>query len=231
MTESKITVILTNYRRPQNVERILESLRKQCISYQLFVLDNSPDQSYRWEADWLLRSIPSSPPAPRWWMASQADTEYVVCMDDDLAFADERVLGDTVSTLQKYPSTGVGATGVQLQDGCGYRKGRHLGLENEPISQDMPVDIIKGRYFAVPTELLRKLPVLPLECEDDIIVSSAIENKVVPKVLQGRFLELPTGEESRWHRNEHWSARETTTCSYFPMTSGSPSQTDSIGSE
>lgn len=206
MTTPSITVVLTNYLRPHNVERILEALSGQSLSHRLFVFDNSPSGTYRWKADWLLRSTPSLPPAARWWMASQAETEFVVCLDDDLTFADEDVLATTVDALREWESSAIGATGVRLVPGQSYCHGQHYGLATRPITEDTQVDIIKGRYFATPTVHLRGLPFLPLECEDDIIVSAAMETKVVSQDLQGRFVELPTGNESRWKRGEHWAA-------------------------
>ena len=76
------------------------------------------------------------------------------------------------------------------------------------ISVDTHVDILKGRFFAAPTQRLGSLGFLPLDAEDDIAASAQLEGGVVVPWLQDRLRELPTASEARWRRPKHKQTRE-----------------------
>lgn len=217
----EITVVLTNYLRPANMPAILAALASQSVAHQLFVWDNSPDQSFESrQADWIVRSSLNAKCGARWWLAAHANTPWVVVLDDDLLPADERVLADTLAKLIEHHSI-IGATGVIIDPRKTYAECQHVGLGVKPIAADTQVDIVKGRYFAVATEKLRALPYLPIECDDDIILSAALGGGVIAACLQQRFSELPTGPEARVKRPTHSQSRETSRRQYLCTPSGS----------
>lgn len=204
-----LTVVIANYLRPANMQVILDALASQIAPHQLFVWDNSPDQSFEdTRADWVIQSSRNAKCVGRWWLAAHAETDWVVVMDDDLVPSDARVLTDILRALVAHAPSAVGATGVILDPAKSYFDCQHIGLDRRRIGMDTQVDIIKGRLFAAPTRRLQSLPFLPLDCEDDIAVSALLGGGVVASRLQGRFRELPSGDESRWRRPNHGRARE-----------------------
>jgi len=205
-----LTVVLTNYLRPKNVATILDALASQSLPHQLFVWDNSPGHTFQdSRADWIVHSSRNARCGARWWMAAHAETPWTVVMDDDLMPADSGVLLDLLASLSQGQTRDVvGAAGVILEASVPYAHCCHVGLECKRIETDTEVDIVKGRFFAAPTEKLRNLGYLPLDCEDDIAVSSVTKGGVILPWLQDRLRELPTGEESRWRRSQHADLRE-----------------------
>lgn len=205
----EVTIVLTNYLRPANMPTILASLASQTVPHQLFVWDNSPNQSFTCpRADWIIRSTRNAKCGARWWLAAHADTPWVVVMDDDLAPSDDKVLAETLDKLGEHRPSAVGATGVVLDPAKSYFDCQHVGHGARQIKTDTPVEILKGRYFAVATRLLEAIAFMPIESEDDVIASASVGGGVVPSCLQNRFRELATGREARVRRREHRQARE-----------------------
>jgi len=191
-------------------------MASQSLPHHLFVWDNSPDQVFKDpRADWIVHSSRNAKCCARWWMAAHAETPWILVMDDDLVPSDPDVLSDLITSLTRYSSVPVGATGVILEPSAPYWQCRHVGLECERIDVDTKVDILKGRFFAVPTDKLKYVGYLPLDCEDDIAVSSLVGGGMILPWLQDRLQELPTGDESRWRRSRHAELRETARRNFF----------------
>lgn len=202
-----ITVVITNWKRPENLDRILAALYFQDGGCELAVWDNSKQgglAGYR-GVGYVGRSGQNEGCAARWRIARYATTPYVLVMDDDLLPKDPRVLIDTIAALRQY-NRPVGYTGVLLDPTATYHRSQHVG-GSHALEGDTEVDILKGRYVAMPTELLRTLPEIHHE-GDDIQVSGCLGGGVVLASLQGRFEELPTGEESMHRRPSHKKLRE-----------------------
>jgi hypothetical protein len=204
----ELTVVLTNYLRPANMAVILDALASQTLPHQVFVWDNSPEQSFAGQADWVVRSSRNAMCSARWWLAAHAETPWVLVMDDDLAPADQRVLADLLEKLAEHAPTPVGAAGVILDPSIAYSECPRVGLECSRISIDTQVDILKGRFFSAPTQRLESLGFLPLDAEDDIAASAHLQGGVVVPWLQDRLRELPTAGEARWRRPKHKQTRE-----------------------
>lgn len=216
-----VTVVLTNYLRSANMKPIIDTLLAQRSVPRLFVWDNSPGGTFQDDrADWVIRSSQNAHCTGRWWLAAQADTPWVVVMDDDLVPRDDRVLCDTLACLAKAFPKAIGPSGVILDPDKDYLQCQHVKMNAPPDGCDTPVDIVKGRYFAVARDAVRRLPYLPLDSEDDIIVSACVGGGVVPQLLKGRFRDLPTGEESRRLRERHSATREVTRRQWFPGSEG-----------
>jgi hypothetical protein len=116
-----LTVILTNYKRPENVRRLIQALSQQTVKPTLFVWDNSSEQDCDDpRIDWLIRSSQNAKCSPRWWMASHANTDFVLIHDDDLLPSHPMVLGHTLDAAIKIAPFAVGAAGVIVDSGSGY---------------------------------------------------------------------------------------------------------------
>ena len=216
-----VTIVVTNYVRPENVNRIIDMLLHQTLKVQIFVWDNSPRQDYdNPRVDWIIRSSINAKCTPRWWMAAQASTDFIIVHDDDLVPSDAGVIARTLSAANKCDPFAVGASGVLLEKDKSYDMCQHFGLQSREITKDTNVDIIKGKYFCAKTDSVRRLEYFDLDAEDDIIVSAMLSKGVpkphtIPLSLMNSFVELPRGAFEREKRINHAQCRERTRQLYF----------------
>jgi len=173
---SPITVVLLNWRRPENMGPILDCLARQTLRPRVMIVDNGAAESgplqfnspYG-EPAGALRPIEEHPlvslvmrPSrnlgcmPRWWLAAMADTEFVATLDDDLVLADERVLADALAAQREVCPEGiVGFFGVVYRSDRTYRTSLHLAAR---AGQDQRVDIVKGRFMLLRRDALERVP-------------------------------------------------------------------------
>jgi hypothetical protein len=216
-----VTVVVTNYLRLTNVQRLMDALYKQTVIPTIFVWDNSPTQDFNdSRVSWIIRSSKNARCVPRWWMASQAETDFVLIHDDDLMPSHPNVLAWTLDAAAKIAPFAVGATGVVLKHRLGYWQSQHVGLRATRIRHDVRVDIVKGCYFCCPTPRLTRVGHLNLDTEDDIAVSARLGNgwkqpHQVLSRLQHCFELLPEGEEARKRRANHRAARDAARWQFF----------------
>lgn len=150
--------------------KIVTTMRTICPEATLKVWDNSPNSSFpRGIADELYQSSVNLSTSPRWWLASQSQTEYVAVIDDDLMVKKESFIEKCLQCLNNGYAA-VGPYGVVL-NGSSYSRSLHC------FGTARPVDIIKGRFFMTKTQSIRLLHAVPPFSEDDIIVSAYIEGK------------------------------------------------------
>ncbi len=216
-----VTVVVTNYLRPENLHGLIETLSRQTVEAQIFVWDNSPTQDfYDPRVDWMIRSSKNARCAPRWWMASHAETEFVLIHDADLMPSHPKVLAWTLDAAVRAAPFAIGAAGVILKPNAGYWQSRHVGIRADRIRRDTRVDIVKGCYFCSPTVQLTKIGYLDFDGEDDIAVSAKLGRRVErPHTVTARLLTslalLQEGEGARKHRRNHRAAREAARRRYF----------------
>lgn len=199
-----LTVCLLNYKRPENLPSLFASLRSQTLLPKIFLWNNGqwediPDLCRR-HIDWLLESSHNAGCRPRWWMAAQADTEYVCSLDDDQALADPRVLADAIDLFANVPGCrAVGRSGVLFTQPK-YWDCQHILAEQLAPSYDFQrVDYVKGRFLLTRRDWLREaaLPAYNGELAmDDLEVCGRLSSGQAAQhaVLRGlahRFVELP----------------------------------------
>ena len=198
-----VTVLLTNYLRPRNLAPILDCLQGQTVPVQVYVWNNQPGCPIP-EHPLVKLTVTASRNMrcwPRWLMASMADTEYVCTLDDDLLFADQRVLEDAIAAAaDRCPEGVVGFFGWQDVPGKGYRECRHINGSPE----DCWVDFVKGRFMLLRRVLLERVPLAHpvfrdveslLRRADDFYVNLCISQgrrgaHLVPGTLGRRYEEL-----------------------------------------
>ena len=143
-----LTVVVTNYRRPENVAAVIAALITQTVKPAIFVWDNSPAQDFDHPGvDWIIRSSRNARCSARWWMASHASTDFVLVHDDDLAAGNPHVLALTLDAAQNTAPFAVGAAGVALGAGKGYWRSQHVGVRAPAAPRDTGVDIVKGCFL------------------------------------------------------------------------------------
>lgn len=102
---TKLTVVLTHYRRKENTLRILDALATQTIQPIVWVWDNSPELGLtHFYIHKQVKSAINTGCSMRWWFASQAKTKFVLILDDDRLVLDDDVLADVVVAAERaYP--------------------------------------------------------------------------------------------------------------------------------
>ena len=218
-----ITICLLNWKRPKNLRRIIDRLAGQTLRPTIFLWNNAPEPFHHAAIDWQVDSTRNVLCPPRWWMATQASTQFVASLDDDLIPADERVLEDAVSVAHKQPADrAVGPFGVILRPGQPYFPHDDVRCPAE----DTLVDLVQGRCLIVRTETLWAALRMgdlcgPVGAEDDIAVCGALAGDrrryhLVPRVFHRRFWPLREGDEALWRQPDHARRRQTARQRWFP---------------
>ena len=220
-----MTVCLLNWKRPENVVRIIRDLRDQDAKPNIFLWDNSPDDHPNtFDVDWIVKSSENKLCWPRWFMASMAQTEYVMSLDDDLTFKDTKFISDLTSILDSEAERVIGIYGVVLIPGKSY----HECTVDEIPPGVNEVDIVKGRLLSLPASLLKYIDFgLPhwsetssnSTTEDDIAISGILGEKlgkhlIVPE-MRSRIIKLPD-PHAIWKQEGHFKKREEAVKKFFP---------------
>jgi hypothetical protein len=153
-----LTVCLLNWRRPQNVKRLLDALERQVPRPEIFLWNNG-GALWHPAVDWQVNSSRNALCWPRWSMAIHARTEFVCSLDDDLLPRDAKLLADALAFARRSPGI-IGAAGVAMRAGGGYGNGKHF---NRP-RLTRQVDVVKGRLLMLPAEALRSMSPARTSC-------------------------------------------------------------------
>jgi hypothetical protein len=171
---NSITICLTNWRRPENLNKTIESIKSQSIDTNIYLWNNGDKFSHS-AVDWMVESSANKICWPRWFMASMAETEFVCIMDDDLFLKDENILIELVelsATLNA--NTIIGPEGVNLEIGKTYLESKHIHSFHKPSDLNIKCDIIKGKFMLLRTTSIHQFIPLGLPAnyrEDDIAIS------------------------------------------------------------
>jgi hypothetical protein len=208
-----ITAILVNYKRPSNMEHILDALRVQTVQPAIMVINNGPMVPSTGGAR--LVDIPwNARPFVRHLFALYADTEWIMVMDDDLMPNCNTFLADALAVAAKRPDAIIGAYGCYL--------GKKAPYYSASI-RDGEVSIIKGRFMLYRRALLEdvrfgRMPMQFGQRGDDIFISLEIGRGQpihwADDGLRKQLTELPPGEVGLEHSPKHYAYREAF-CEYY----------------
>ena len=214
----KATALLLSYSRQENLKKIIECLKRQSVEIEIFLWNNNPEDSTKYDVDLQINSSRNLMCWPRWFMANYSSSNYVFSLDDDFIFKDDFVIADCISHCEHQKNKGaIGFFGVHLNKEKSYWNSRHL---NAGMSDK--IDILKGRFIFCPKSLLRlnekpfDVSVENPRIEDDLFVSSLFENKTIPLFLRNRFVNLPDHKGGLQSQNDHMKSREQNCHKYFP---------------
>ena len=215
-----ITIILTTHTRLSNAKIILETLRKQWLKPTLFLWDNAETEWDCGQVDWRIRSTPNMKVAGRWWMIAQAESDYVISMDDDLCPTDDRMTEKIANFLDTHPDSLIGPEGVVLKkDGeKRYSQGTHLIAGT--VRETTQVDVVKGRIVAFSPQVLHKADIAHWQTAkppstDDLQLNVLFTKRVIPGLFYQAVRELPTGDESLWRYPDHFRLRDEYAAKHF----------------
>jgi hypothetical protein len=217
---STVTVCLLNWKRPQNLPRVIDSIARQTAKPVIFLWNNGAefrDSRIAWQVD----SSQNMGCWPRWFMASRARTQYVCSLDDDIVLTDEHVLEDAIAFLSQCDErTITGPEGVQLVFNRPYRDCEHVACPAE----DTPVSIVKGRMMLLRRRALDHVKLSTAfdvaRDSDDIAVSAMVARArpgqhIVPALFRGRFEDLEQHGVGLNQRQGHHERREAARRKYF----------------
>jgi hypothetical protein len=208
-----LTITLLNYRRPDNILTILDSVARQTVVPQVFLWNNAGPGLDSAAVTWRVNSSVNRFCWPRWFMSARAQTEFVAVLDDDLCFSSDTFVERLVRYMQTLGPEAriVGLEGVLFGQGREYYPtygGRMARSEVPPnysgtvhiagARQDTYVDVVKGRFMVCRTGALKNLPISPpmKDVCDDIVISSLLRKgdrpcHVIPGWLSQEFVDLP----------------------------------------
>ena len=219
MQQKIVTALLLNYKRKDNLLKIIQSLRSQSISVDIFLWNNNNTDYTEYDVDLQINSSKNLMCSPRWLLSCYATTDYVFSLDDDLILADKFVIEDCVRRMESLLSdTIIGYTGVSLNKTKDYWRSIHYRYPNKDI--DINVDIIKGRFMFMKRNFVSSINFTQFNkaanyrIEDDIIISSKSNNKILPSYLYYRLIDLPD-PYALMNSYEHKKSRQDATNKYF----------------
>ena len=227
---AEMTIILLNYKRPKHIPIILDSIRRQTVKPVIFLWNNGDDDVNSPEIDRYEKSPHNVGCMARWFLAREADTPFVMSLDDDFCFGRDDALEDIIRLLRESddPARIIGPTGCTFFDEPIYTKRKDIytkyvrantGVINVPEAGHIEVDVVKGRSMAFRRNLLDDVE-LPYEREDDIFLSAQFANgrrrfHRVPRRLDFAFRELPELGLGNWKKPYHMESRIRATEKYF----------------
>jgi GT2 family glycosyltransferase len=212
-----ITALLLNYKRRDNLIKIISGLRQQTIPVEIFVWNNNPIDSTRFDADMQINSERNLMCSPRWLMAAFATTKYVFSLDDDLFIREPKLLENSIALLEESNIEALGYTGVKLREDLNYWRSKHISSNPK---MDATVDIIKGRFILTTkmcvgkVDWINEYKATNYRIEDDIILSSKLKNKIIPSIYCNSFIDLPQPYALMKH-SDHIRSRQLTTYKHF----------------
>lgn len=213
-----LTVILTNWKRKNNLIQIVNKFKQQTINFDLIIIDNSSLDSenkfiYEDNDIKIINEDNSKMCWARWEEAIKLKSKYVCIMDDDLIFSRDNVLEDCFNYMESNTEIDcIGLEGVKLIKFKSYFNSNHQFAKSNHTTD---VSIIKGRFMFVKVSSLQGLDMTPdLTC-DDIKVCSHLNKKILPSILWNSFYDLPQGTESLSGKQFQKIKREYATKKYF----------------
>ena len=207
-----ITILLMNYKREENLPRIISDLRNQSIRCEIFLWNNAPTPFHHEEVDWVVNSSKNVRCWARWSMAQFATNDWIMTLDDDLTLGDSESLAYLLEQANRYYKAGraFGLFGVQYNGDKKYQRPKEkqgvrkdANIHHDLPERNTPVDIIKGRCFLFRKEDLKALPHTPdhaIESGDDLVASYYLAKRrprhhLLIGNMSDRIVELPGGQD------------------------------------
>jgi len=209
VSKAKVTAILLNWAREENLQKIISSLKSQTERPEIIVWDNAHSGTCP-QGDFNIRSSDMNFMCwPRWLVASMAKTEYVMIMDDDVCPTSKDFIATCITESKKNPDKIIGVEGRLAS-----REAPHYHGAGLPKERDIPVNMVIGKFMFLERRLLEKVPlVIPMwdwsMRGDDILISYYTGfNHILSHELLKRIIYLPEGNKSLWKQKEHFIQRE-----------------------
>ena len=212
-TQPRVTAVLLNWKRPDNLPLVVDSIRRQTVPISIWLWDNSGGND-DFGVDVVIRSSENFLCWPRWLMGALTHGDYVFSLDDDLMFTDDALIEKCIRRMEQFgdkaPRTVLGRSGVVLNAQKHYSSSKHVEASE---SGDLAADLLKGQFLFFSRALLELMP-LKRENEDDIKVSAAAAQCIIPSFMRGAFADLPS-HDALWQQSGHFERRNAAVLRYF----------------
>jgi len=210
----KATAVLLNWKRPDNLKKVIESIKKQG-DVEILLWNNNPDDHEQYSVHQQHNSPENRFCWPRWLIAETAKSEYVFTLDDDLMFTEDNVIDQCIDFIKYLPKdTILGLGGVILNKEKDYKNSTHA--KKKIKTHDLKVDIVKGRFMFTRKEFIESIPKNHYHKRgDDIYISSFSKNKILPVFLDCCFTSLPEKDVGLKKNREHIEIRQEVVNKYF----------------
>jgi len=201
MGEAKITAILLNYKREQNLREILQALGETGLVPEVIVWNNNPATRLRGGAAVkVINAAHNFKAYARYAAAFLAANDLILFQDDDLVLRPDD-LAALHRQLTDDPGRICGIAGRNLTDGA---------YSQEPAFGE--VDIVLGRFMLFSKQLLASvygemLKLTPIERGDDIAFSLLTGVKHIAPRTPWKELD-GADEHALWRHSDHYTKRQ-----------------------
>ena len=210
-----VTVLLMNYKREENLPKIIDALKSQTIDCKIFLWNNAEKPYQDDRLDLIINSSQNLKCWARWSMVAYTDSPYIMTHDDDLRLTSSNALQTLIEQFERnyIPGRAIGFNGVVLGSQQRYYPSETERMINKVKikvgpqhikfpAKDKLVDTLKGRMMFCKKDDLKPIPLF-VDCEDcdDIVVSSILSQKkrkhhLVTSKMNNMIEELPGGKET-----------------------------------
>ena len=207
-----ITVLLLNWKRPEQLKQLIEGVRAQSVKAEIFVWNNNPEDHTDFGVDLQINASKNLMCWPRWFMGVYASADVIAVIDDDILLRDEHVLRDCIENLGRDGT--LCYTGVLPGPQANYFERKHI---RPAETENGRVCIPKGQFIVTNKWVLNRAHMAPHpdlqptlaqpSVEDDVCMAAAMPRINVPSFLKDRIIEQPDDKHALWHRGDHAERR------------------------
>ena len=214
------TALLLNWKRPENLKKVIKSLRMQSADIQIYLWNNNAEDKADYGVDVQINSSRNFFCWPRWLVGSLARTEFIFTLDDDLALVDPEFIDQCIDFCKRQDALDIilGITGVVFNEEKEYWDSTHIIRSDGKRSVD--VDVVKGRFMFMRREFLSRVTLShnldrTLDVGEDIYISSHSKYKIIPDFSFGAWENLPENNEALDRQPGHNRVRQKAVDMYF----------------
>ena len=213
----KVTALLLNWKRQENIVKVIQSIRDQSVKVDIWLWNNNIEDNTSYDVDVQINSSNNFKCWPRWLVGSMVDEGFIFTLDDDIMFNKTDVIEnclktyETISTNRTFPI--IGYSGVVLNEEKDYWDSKHI---NKPYEDtDTMVDVIKGRFMFMDSKILKNVLLENEPTCEDIKISSYSNYKIIPSLISNGLINLEEGPEALHSSLELRQKRTEATKKYF----------------
>lgn len=198
-----ITAVLMSWKRKQNMPLIIEALRSQTVTVDIWLINNNGTE------DFGVKKTTFFSPSPGEWaryvIAGRVETEYTMFQDDDFLLGDPHFLKDALELHALHcPDNLLGVAGRGLQQAPPH-------YWPDIVNRDGYASILKGHFQLFKSAIVRRARI-PRRPVSDIFWSLEIGRgepvHYVSKDLSSRLVTLPRYGVGYEFRPGHMAERE-----------------------
>ena len=213
----KITALLLNWKRQDNIVKVIQSIRNQSIDIDIWLWNNNLEDKTSYDVDVQINSSNNFKCWPRWLVGSMVDEGFIFTLDDDIMFNKTDVIENCLKTYETIGKNRtfpiIGYSGVVLNEEKEYWLSKHI---NKPYEDtDIMVDVIKGRFMFMDSKILKNVLLENEPTCEDIKISSYSNYKVIPSLISNGLINLKEGPEALHKSLEQKEKRTVAVKKYF----------------